>query len=65
MREQKLKESKYKEYCEICGEESTSAKVRWDLECPLVLCDNCYFGFKTNPSVQNTKEKKNKMESRT
>jgi ribosome-binding protein aMBF1 (putative translation factor) len=60
-----LKESKFKEYCEQCGEESTTAKVRWDLELPLVLCDNCYNGFKTNPSVQNTKEKKSKMESRT
>lgn len=37
---------KEQEYCEQCKEESTTAKVRWDLEFPLVLCDSCYSGFK-------------------
>lgn len=45
------------EYCEQCKEESTSTKVRWDLDFPLVLCDDCYKGFKTHPSVQNTEKK--------
>jgi formylmethanofuran dehydrogenase subunit E len=51
-------QKKDKGYCEQCGEESITAKVRWDLEFPLVLCDTCYSGFKTNPSVKNTEKEK-------
>ena len=39
---------KGKEFCEQCKEESITPKIRWDLEFPLVLCDNCYNGFKTH-----------------
>jgi len=55
-----MKEKIEEEYCEQCNQKSTTAKVRWDLEFPLVLCDNCHSGFKTNPSVQNTKRKREK-----
>jgi hypothetical protein len=57
-----MKEKMIEEHCEQCNQKSTSTKVRWDLELPLVLCDDCY---NKRQSVQNTKsgKKENSMES--
>lgn len=56
----KKKENEYSEQCEQCGEKSTTVKVRWDLEFPLVLCDSCHLGFKTNSSIQKIEIKREK-----
>lgn len=50
------------EFCEQCNKKKKNAKVRWDLDFPLVLCDNCYNGFKHHSLEKTESIKNNKME---
>ena len=59
-----MKEKIEEEYCEQCNQKSTTTKVRWDLEFPLVLCEECHSGFKTI-LVFKSNTKKEKVKWRT